>query len=181
MGAKRHRRSNGSIAPPCIVEGCEKPGRKRKMCTMHYQRWFFHGDATYTGAPTPRTNADGGDYIVGMRADGTQEWMHILVAEKALGKRLPKGVQVHHVDEGRSDNSPGNLVICPNAKYHRLLHIRTSAYNATGNANARKCMRCHKYDSPGNLTEIADGRHYHNECNNEFMRRYKAAKRGIQL
>lgn len=50
---------------------------------------------------------------------------HIVLAEKALGRPLPKGSQVHHVNSNKGDNGRGNLVICQDAKYHSLLHRRT--------------------------------------------------------
>jgi hypothetical protein len=49
---------------------------------------------------------------------------HTLVAEKALGKSLPFGAVVHHIDSNRQNNNPSNLVICQNHSYHRLLHCR---------------------------------------------------------
>lgn len=49
---------------------------------------------------------------------------HILIAEHALGRHLPLGAVVHHVNEIKSDNSRGNHVICENENYHRLLHRR---------------------------------------------------------
>jgi hypothetical protein len=49
---------------------------------------------------------------------------HILVAEKALGKHLPPGAVVHHVDEDGLNNKPWNLVICQDNAYHRFLHKR---------------------------------------------------------
>jgi hypothetical protein len=49
---------------------------------------------------------------------------HITLAEEALGKPLPKGAVVHHWNGDKADNSPENLVICPNTTYHALLHRR---------------------------------------------------------
>jgi hypothetical protein len=49
---------------------------------------------------------------------------HILVAESVLGHSLPAGAVVHHVDGNKHNNAPGNLVICEDDAYHRLLHTR---------------------------------------------------------
>lgn len=48
---------------------------------------------------------------------------HVVVAERALGHRLPLGAEVHHFNENRSDNRNRNLVICQDVAYHRLLHM----------------------------------------------------------
>jgi hypothetical protein len=82
---------------------------------------------------------------------------HILVAEKALGKPLPPGAIPHHANENKADNSSGNLVICQDENYHRLLHKRKRALKACGHANWKKCRRCKKWDDPINFNEY--GRH----------------------
>jgi hypothetical protein len=57
--------------------------------------------------------------------------VHVLRAEKALGRPLPKGACVHHADGSISDHAP--LVICQDQSYHALLHVRTRVYRAGGN------------------------------------------------
>lgn len=82
---------------------------------------------------------------------GNTRRVHILLAEKALGRRLPPGVQVHHVNEDTMDARPENLVICPDAAYHKLLHRRTEALDACGNADWLKCCFCKQHDAPENV------------------------------
>lgn len=57
---------------------------------------------------------------------------HLLIAEKALGRPIPKHVEVHHVNGIKSDNRNSNLVICESRAYHRLLHHRAWALQQTG-------------------------------------------------
>ena len=76
---------------------------------------------------------------------------HVSVAEKAFGRKLPKGVIVHHANEDRANNKNSNLVICPNNNYHRLLHRRLEAFKACGNPSWIKCNYCKQYDDPKNL------------------------------
>jgi len=57
--------------------------------------------------------------------NGKRVYEHIVLAEKALGRPLPKGTIVHHMNEEPADNyTPFNLVICPDQDYHLLLHRR---------------------------------------------------------
>jgi HNH endonuclease len=72
-----------------------------------------------------------------------EEYEHIGAAERALGRKLPVGSQVHHVDGNKLNNLNVNLVICPNQKYHRLLHCRESVIRAGGDPNTQKiCCGC---------------------------------------
>ena len=102
---------------------------------------------------------------------------HVWLAEKVIGKRLPAGALVHHVDENHKNNKPFNLVICPNPAYHRLLHTRQAAFDATGDYDKRKCTYCSKYDSKDNLRVVVkakyqEGQWYHRGCKRAYRRQY---------
>jgi hypothetical protein len=71
---------------------------------------------------------------------------HIHLASAALGRPLPKGAEIHHVNEITDDNTPGNLVLCPDRAYHKLLHSRMRALAGCGNANYRPCQICRKWE-----------------------------------
>jgi hypothetical protein len=95
---------------------------------------------------------------------------HLVVAERSLGKPLPKKAQVHHVNEIKGDNAPGNLVICEDAAYHQLLHRRRDAWLACGHADWRKCPFCQQWDDPAHM--YVNKRHaIHRACKRAYDRR----------
>lgn len=100
---------------------------------------------------------------------------HVLVAEAALGRWLPAGAEVHHVDGNPSNNAPSNLVICQDAAYHLLLHKRMRALAACGHADWRPCCRCGAYDAPSRMSSSGKVRQwYHLECVRRYKQRRKA-------
>lgn len=112
----------------------------------------------------PRTDAQG--YVL----------EHLLIAEKALGRPIPLGAQVHHWDEVRNNNAPSNLVICENQAYHRLLHYRQKAYEACGNPNAKKCYICKRYDMSTIAPKGRTCSYYHRECLRQHQIAYLRSK-----
>ena len=107
--------------------------------------------------------------------NGNKKDEHILIAEHALGRSLPLGASVHHIDGIKTNNDKHNLVICPNQKYHKLLHQRTDSINACGHAHWRKCWLCQKYDDPINLY-IGIRKVHHRICENKRQRDLKKRK-----
>lgn len=69
--------------------------------------------------------------------------LHVIAAEAALGKPLPPGAEVHHVDGNKWNNANNNLVICQDHAYHYLLHARARVQAMGGDPNTqRKCADC---------------------------------------
>jgi len=76
---------------------------------------------------------------------------HVRVVERALGKALRSGAVIHHFDENGMNNSPENLIVCPDQFYHFLLHRRQDALKACGHPGWEKCTECKQWDDPQNL------------------------------
>lgn len=94
-----------------------------------------------------------------------EKWkLHRLIAEIAIGHPLPPKAKVHHFDENRHNNSPDNLVVCPDDAYHRLLHLRMRALREAGNANYRKCCYCKRWDDPKNMSIFKRSGSWHKAC-----------------
>ena len=162
----------------CSVDGCDKSVLARDWCSKHYQRWKSHGDPSVMLRKENRAGTinSSGHVVLDLGGRGTV-FEHVWIAENAIGKRLPKGAEVHHADLNPGNNEPTNLVICPSRSYHRLLHTRTEAMLACGNANARKCWICKQWADIGIQFYGKKRQAAHRECVNARFRRIYAEKR----
>jgi hypothetical protein len=175
--------------PPCAC-GCGKSvcGRRpwgvgkiiwnkyaNKECmNSRYSRQFkISGDTKYIGLYLPcHGKASLFGYV----------YEHVFIAEKALGKSLPKGVNIHHVDEDPGNNANSNLVICQDQSYHLLLHSRRDALLACGNPNWRRCTICKKYDDPTIMVKAnGKGVPCHWECRREASSKAYRKKIGREV
>lgn len=145
----------------CSVVGCMKRHDSHGFCTHHARRFKTYGHPLGTNPLSNRRPRGSGelrpDGYVRHRLGDNRKYEHVLVAEKALGRPLPPGTIVHHHDETRSNNSGLNLVICPDSLYHKLLHRRMLALDASGHADWNKCRFCKKYGPPEEIGRNAAG------------------------
>lgn len=92
--------------------------RASGLCKIHYQRVWRYGRVDNLD----RTNDT--KYKM-MYVNGVHTYEHRHLAEKALGKPLPPGAEIHHMNGDKGDNyTPFNIVICPDRAYHMYLHQR---------------------------------------------------------
>ena len=153
-------------AGKCLIENCVNSGPLRKgYCGTHYQR------LRRTGTAEKRRQGEiysDGKYYK-QWTNGEKKHIHVRIAETVLGKSLPVGAVVHHINGDGHDNRNINLVICKDQAYHMLLHIRQRALDACGNADYRRCRYCHEYDAQENMaTRLEKNRvspsFYHKSC-----------------
>lgn len=145
----------------CSIPECGRQAVARGWCKRHWQNWNRNGDP----APRIKKNANGQGSVRGAYRVFVRNYVavgeHVLVAERALGKPLPPGAIVHHVDHDGLNNAPTNLVICPSTAYHMLIHKRERALDACGHADWERCKRCTQYGDPALMKRVnKQFRHY---------------------
>lgn len=159
----------------CAVGECARKAKSLGFCPMHYMRFRRHGDPTVT--VISGNYGDGhlrDDGYVIISRDGKKIMEHVAIAERALGRTMPLGAVVHHVDEDRSNNAPNNLVICPDDNYHQLIHRRTRALEATGHADWLKCNHCKQWGPPSAIRRYKNGLTHHPQCWRQYINAWRS-------
>ena len=89
---------------------------------------------------------------------------HRLVAEKSLGRRLLPAEEVHHDDDSKANNEPGNLIVKGSRAEHRLAHRKPgSLLRPPGAANPSVPCDCgcgsvfQLYDASGRPRRYMNG------------------------
>ena len=95
----------------CKVKGCNNISAKKEMCNAHYLRLSRYGRLHSVIREKGLGSVSSHGYRV-ITADGSQVYEHIFKAEKALGRKIPKGCKVHLVDGDKANLSNSNLVVC---------------------------------------------------------------------
>lgn len=167
---------NGARKPrgkACAITGCEKTAIARGWCGMHWARWSRYGDV---GIVLNRPRGAGSitrGYVV-RQEDGVSLYEHVRIAERALGRPLRGRELVHHADRNPSNNTNSNLVVCPSMAYHMMLHVRTRAIRACGDAHGKKCSFCKQWSvGDDNIMTLVVGkgeRSYHRACAARYQR-----------
>ena len=168
----------------CSVEGCGQSGKMtRGWCPKHYTKWRLYGDPL-AGKTNKNKKGEGSITCYGYRKmsiNRREEFEHILIIEKALGRKIPKGARTHHVDGDGLNNKNQNLVLCDSDAYHQLLHKRQRALSSCGHANWRFCSYCLKYDDPKDMfIHPTVSAAHHRDCHNKYFRNRRNVKNGIQ-
>lgn len=136
----------------CTIDECGRDAIARGWCHRHYKRWQVSG-SPFVARPKA-ASGDGNirpDGYLEIQKGGQRHFDHVRVVEGVLGKAIPPGAKVHHVNRNRSDNRPSNLVLCQDDAHHRLIHNRMSAVENGYPPHFRKCPYCKTYDDPVNL------------------------------
>lgn len=146
--ADRSRDNMADIQSSKLCEcGCGEPaplakntwrkfGRQKGVTALRFVRGHFKKKRVHAGYAQQN--------IAGVRKS-----LHVVIAEAALGRSLPKGAVVHHADGNKHNNHPSNLVICPSHRYHMLLHYRMAVKAAGGDPNRHLlCGGCKQPKEP---------------------------------
>lgn len=90
---------------------------------------------------------------------------HVAIVESVLGRALPDGAVIHHVNEIKGDNRNANLAVLQGQREHVELHARLRVLRAGGNPwTQRLCCYCHHPKAFDDFYRHLKDREYSSAC-----------------
>ena len=105
---------------------CRKEYEERKFCSLKCRNEYCVGERCSAYKDGYRRGHDGGYLRV-----SNGEYVHRLVMEKHLGRKLSTSEHVHHIDGNVRNNDISNLELVTNST-HRKLHTKSQLRNSKG-------------------------------------------------
>jgi hypothetical protein len=134
----------------CSYDNCERSPKSKGLCEKHYNRQRRYGRLENIRREKGTFTISSHGYKV-ITKNGEQVYSHIVRAEEALGKSLPKGAVVSFVGSKNNNTEKQTIVICENMAYSHNIKTREEALEATGNPRMRRCNKCQEWDLPQNM------------------------------
>lgn len=69
---------------------------------------------------------------------------HVVAMAIMIGRSVPKGMVVHHMDGDKRNNAPSNLMLCTQ-RDHTRMHVMMRAVERCGDGWKRPCRFCGEY------------------------------------
>jgi hypothetical protein len=141
---------NVALENTCNYENCERSPKAKGFCEKHYNRQRRYGRLENIRREKGTFTISSHGYKV-ITKNGEQVYSHIVKAEEAFGKSLPKGSIVSFVGSKKDNIEKQTIVICENKAYSYYIKTREEALEATGNPRTRRCNKCREWDLPQNM------------------------------
>jgi len=94
----------------CNIEWCGKSHEAKGFCNAHYHSFMKYGDPLKAKHGISGKGWVSKGYKFNTK-DNKKVREHRQIVEEVIGKPLPKGSVIHHIDENRMNNANNNLVL----------------------------------------------------------------------
>lgn len=105
----------------CTYQNCNNKYMAKGFCYMHWRRWKTHGDPSTKLIRDSKTGTIIKSGYIMIKNKGKSTFLHRIIMEEKIGRKLTNNEVVHHIDCNPSNNSINNLEIISRG-YHTKLH-----------------------------------------------------------